>query len=113
MIIRDFDPRWAGIGPDETDPILIVDANTVLAFAIAGKSLQPITRGNGKIVQCGGGVHLIQFPLCHVPYLPGAFLPSRPGVLPVKDILGALIMEFNYNDSTLSRMSCYVKPKNV
>jgi hypothetical protein len=51
--------------------------------------------GNGKIVQCGGGVELIQFPLCHGPYLPGAFLPSRPGVLPVKDILGALIMEFN------------------
>jgi hypothetical protein len=42
MIIGDLDPFGAGIRLDEANPPLLVDADRMLATAVAGQSLQPI-----------------------------------------------------------------------
>jgi hypothetical protein len=44
VIVRDLYSLGAVGGPLEADPVLIVDANAVLAFAIAPERLQPIPR---------------------------------------------------------------------
>jgi len=44
MIINDLNFERITISPNETDAILIVDANTVLAFPIALQSFEVIPR---------------------------------------------------------------------
>lgn len=50
MVIDNFDLIGAGIRPHEADSILIIDANAVLALAIADESLQAISRRNTQFV---------------------------------------------------------------
>ena len=50
-----------GCRPDETDAPLIVDPDTVLAFAFAFQRLQPVGRRNAEIIQLVGIVQHTQF----------------------------------------------------
>ncbi len=45
VVIHNLDLVWFGVVPNETNPVLSINANTVLAFSIAVQPLQPITRG--------------------------------------------------------------------
>jgi hypothetical protein len=49
VVVRDFD--FVGIArlPAETDAILLIDANTVLAFAGAGEGFQAIARWHSQL----------------------------------------------------------------
>ena len=51
MIVNDFDVLRAGIGPDETNTPLIIDANAVLAFVVAAKWFEPIAWRYHQILQ--------------------------------------------------------------
>jgi len=51
MIIANFYIMRITVAPTETDTILIIDSNTVLAFPFSMKLFKSITRWNTKIVQ--------------------------------------------------------------
>jgi hypothetical protein len=51
VIIRDLDIAGIAISPDKTDPVLIIDANTVLAVTIAFQSLQTVARKRAQVAE--------------------------------------------------------------
>ena len=48
------------VGPDETEPVLIVDSDAVLSLAVAGQCLQPVPRWNSQIVKTDRNIQLVQ-----------------------------------------------------
>src|ERR1700691_2053582 len=54
-------PRIA-LMPAEADPVLIVDANAVLAFTVATQLLEAIAEGVSEVFHCGGKVDFLQLP---------------------------------------------------
>ena len=50
--------------PLETDSVLVVDANTVLAFPIAFEPLQPVTGRQSQVAQRSGRIQYLQFLEC-------------------------------------------------
>ena len=56
MIVHDLDIVSVPFAPDETDPVLVVDANRMLAFAVALERFQPVPRRNGQIGQPFHGI---------------------------------------------------------
>ena len=69
MVIDELDVVGIGILPTETDPPLIVDADTVLAAAITLEFLEPVPRRHPKVVERLGGVHGNELPQHHAPEL--------------------------------------------
>ena len=51
VVVDNLDPIRPGIGPDEADAPLVVDANAVLALAVAFQRLEAITRRRLQILQ--------------------------------------------------------------
>ena len=51
MVINDLDVKRIAIAPNETDPILIVDADTVLTLPIAFQSFKAIPGKDCEITQ--------------------------------------------------------------
>jgi hypothetical protein len=63
MIINNLNLKCVPVAPNETDAILIVDANTVLPLPIPLQSLKVISRKNCEITQHMGGMQLHEFSL--------------------------------------------------
>jgi hypothetical protein len=61
MIIHDFDVIGAGFRPAETDPILIVHADAVLACAIALERFETVAWRDTKIIEMTRDLQLSQF----------------------------------------------------
>lgn len=58
VIIHDLDFFGACIRPAETEPVLIIDADAVLADPVAFQRFQPVARWNAEIVQPIGDLQL-------------------------------------------------------
>jgi len=52
MIVDDFDIMGASSLPYKTDPILVVDPDTVHSLTFTSQRLQSITRRNPQLLQC-------------------------------------------------------------
>lgn len=63
MIINDLNLECVPVAPNETDAILIVDANTVLSLPIPLQSLKMISGENREITQHMGGMQLHELSL--------------------------------------------------
>ena len=61
MIVYDFDVVGVILVPAETDAPLIINSNTVLAFAIAGQRLQSISRRQAQKGQLHGSIDQLEF----------------------------------------------------
>jgi len=66
MIIDDLNVKCIRTAPTETDPPLIVNANTVLTTPFSLESLQTIPRRGSKITQFRCAVQLAQFPASYL-----------------------------------------------
>lgn len=49
VIVRDLYTMSISVAPFKADPKLVVDSDTVLAFAISGEGLQPVSRESCEI----------------------------------------------------------------
>jgi len=63
VIVDDFHVMSIATTPNETNSESVVDSNAVLPPAVAFKSLQPVARKDGQVIQSMGRVSLPQFPL--------------------------------------------------
>ena len=69
VIIHDLNVFSLARVPDEADPVLIVDANTVPPGQIAPERFQSIGGWCPQIVQAGGRVEHVQLAAGHAPQL--------------------------------------------
>ena len=79
MVIGDFDLLRSFIGPDETDPVLVVDPDTVLPLPVPAERLPVVSRRDSQRPKRDRGVQLVQLPLRHAPQLLGARPSCRFG----------------------------------
>ena len=93
MIINDFHLIWAWVCPRETNPVLIIDSNTILACTLSCELLQPITWLYAQFIEHFDRVKLIQFSGCDLPKDIWAGLPGFTGADAVEDIFRALGFE--------------------
>jgi len=56
VIVHNFDFVGVSVAPYETNPPLIVDANTLLPFAFSLQTFKTVSRQNGKRLKIRRGV---------------------------------------------------------
>ncbi len=93
VIVHDFNFVRAAAGPDETYPILVIDANAVLPFPAACQRFQPIAGRNPQFVERGCRVELVKFSSGDSPKRLWASFPRVSGIFSVKDSVRALAFE--------------------
>jgi hypothetical protein len=72
MVIRYLHLVWSVISPNETNPILLINANTMLASPISLQCFQPIAGRKSKFLQRFYRIQLIELSRCNSPQLLGA-----------------------------------------
>jgi hypothetical protein len=80
MVVRDFDLVGVVPSPNETNTILIVDADTVLALPVAMEFSQSVSRRDFQIFQFHGSVNHRQFSLRYAGGRRPASLAALPDV---------------------------------
>ena len=65
MIIHNFHAMCFAVAPDETDPPLVVDSNTMLSGPIPLERLQAIPRWHAKVLQACDSVKIKELPPRH------------------------------------------------
>src|SRR5215471_18996033 len=61
VVVDDFDMGWTLLGPGETDPPLIVDADRMLTFTVACERFEPVARRGAQVIKLARGVDHVQF----------------------------------------------------
>jgi hypothetical protein len=92
--------------PSKTDPVLLVDPDTVLPFSIPLQSLQMVAGRDAKILDGVGVVENEQLRSRSTSQIRRTNLPCGLGVIAVEDILGTLVVEGQDNVSMLARLVC-------
>ena len=82
MVVHNFDPAQPLNGPKETDTVLVVDTDTVLAGSLSRERLKPIPGRHAQIREGTCRVKLLQLPGRNPPKrlwaTPPAAFVSRP-----------------------------------
>lgn len=60
MVVHNLDFRWSCGSPNKTDPILIVDADAVLADSVTFERFKPVAWGNPEVVEPSSDLKLPQ-----------------------------------------------------
>jgi len=61
MVVRDLDLVGVSFPPLETNAVLVIHANAVLAFPIAPQPLQPVAGRQSQVAERAGSVQHLQF----------------------------------------------------
>lgn len=85
VIIDHFDRFRAGLRPAKTDPILVIDADTMLAASITIQGLKAVSGRNAEIGEGLSRVELIEFALSDSPQILRQFSTSQATGDTVKD----------------------------
>src|SRR4051812_23936000 len=85
MVVHDFDVVRLVLGPDEADPVLVVDPNAVLALSIAGEGLEAFAGRDPEIGEALGGIELVELAKGHGPEVWGATAAGLFGVAAIED----------------------------
>ena len=105
MIIDDLDPFRRAFPPDEADPPLIVDPDTILPLPVAAQSLKPVSWNCRHILQL---LRVVQHPQLSPCYR--CNVAESAAVLAVKELFGLLAAEGSYHPDSISRMPLNVAP---
>ena len=105
MIIDDLDPFRRACAPEEADPPLIVDPDTMLTLPVAAQSLKPVSWNCRHVLQL---LRVVQHP-----QLPPGYrfnVAESAALLAVKKLLGLLAGEGSYHTDSISRRPLNVAP---
>ena len=58
MIVYDFDPVGIGLGPDKTDPPLLIHTNAVFSRSVALQRFEWIAGGERKVASVGAASNM-------------------------------------------------------
>src|SRR5674476_812211 len=62
VVVHDLDVGGSGVGPDEADPPLLVDADAVLSGPVSAECFQSVAGRHSEVVQRFGGIQHHQLP---------------------------------------------------
>lgn len=93
MVVNDFNVLRAASGPPETNPVLVVDPNTVLSSPAASEFFEMIARRSAEVTQLLGLVEVVELALRHRPKHARACPPCGLGFAIVEDVAGSLTGE--------------------
>lgn len=74
VIVRDLNLVGISSLPSETDPILVVNSDTVLSAPVRAQSLKAVSWWNSQFDEIPHAIDLIEFPSGHLPQIPWASL---------------------------------------
>ncbi len=106
MVIGNLNLFRTSTCPEEAYPILVIDANTVLALAFAFQRFQAIARRDAQVIQRFGRVQQIQLLGCDLPEGPGANPPGGLRIDAVEDVFRRRILERPYHRNMITRVPC-------
>ena len=109
VIIEDLHISRARICPTKAHSVLFVNADTELTPATPRKGLQAIPWWNPQMIEDFNRIKLIEFASSDGPQSLRAGASGGLRSKPIEDILGGLIREGSNHESTIARLSCYVK----
>ena len=89
MVVNNFHFKDIPLFPAKTNPPLLIDSDTVLAFTIPFQSFQAVGRGSFQIIKNAGPVEHPELSKCH-PLDP---LRQLEGRLSVEQTLNFLVFE--------------------
>jgi hypothetical protein len=113
VVVYDLDLIGTLIGPDEADPILVVDPDAVLPSTVARERFQSIPGRNAEIVEPHNRVEILELALGDPPERRGARPPGGLRPLAIEDVLCPLPTETPDHIDTIAGMSCYVKARGI
>jgi hypothetical protein len=97
VVVCDFDVVGIALLPPEANPILIVNANTVLASSSAPENFQSVARRNRQFAKLAHAIQLRQLARNHCPECWWTGTASAPGIDPVEQIFRRSICERAYH----------------
>jgi hypothetical protein len=106
MIVHNLCVSDATLRPSKTDPVLLVDPDTVLPPPVALQSFQVVARRNPEILNGVGVVENEQLGPRSTLEVRRTDFPCGLRVLAVEDILGAFVSEGQNHVSMLARLMC-------
>jgi hypothetical protein len=98
VVVRDFDFVGITLLPAKTDPVLIVNSNTVLALAIPSQSFKAVTGGYPKLLQALDPVQLRQLAPHNWPEFDRTGPAGLTTIYAVEQVLRGFISEGTYHD---------------
>ena len=113
VIVDDLDLFRPLRCPDETDPILFVDTDAVLACPMSAQGLKSIARRDSKILQLLSRVDLIELPSGDCPEPLRTQFSRGSRIHTVEDVFGGLVVEALDHGYMITRLPCYGKPKQT
>jgi hypothetical protein len=84
VIIRDLNLVDISCLPSETDPILIVDPDTVLSVSVCPQPFKTVSWRNSELNEIFHSIDLIEFPSGHLPQIAGTCFSGYLGIDAVK-----------------------------
>lgn len=97
VVVGDFDLVGITALPSETNPVLIVDPNAMLAGPIAPEAFQPVARWHGQFSELPHSIELGQLPAHDGPKLGGARRPRPPTIDAVEHVFRGGVGERPYH----------------
>ena len=97
VIIRDLNLVDISTLPSKTDPILIVDPNTVLPASIRPQPFEAIAWWCSELDKIFYAINLIKLSSSHLPQISRTGFPSFLGIDAVEYCLGSSIRERTYH----------------
>jgi len=97
VIIRDLNHVDISSLPSKTDPILIVDSDTMLSLSVRPQPFEPVPWWNGKLDEISHAINLIEFPSGNLPQIARAGFSGHLRINAVKYCLRASIGERTYH----------------
>ena len=85
--------------PPEANPVLIIDANAVLAAPVVPQGFQHIARRYAKVAQQESGIQVVQFAPCYATQPYRTCSTCRGRVQAVEEILGPSVCKRPDHDS--------------
>jgi hypothetical protein len=97
VVVRDFDVVGTAILPPEANPVLIVDADTVLSDPRTAQGLEAVTRWNRQFAQCPNPIQLRQLARYDRPQRRRTRATRSPAVDPIEEIFRRRICKMAYH----------------
>jgi hypothetical protein len=93
VVVRDFDFVGIAVSPEEANPVLLINADTVLAAPVAAKRFEVITRRRFQLLQPRRSVKRPQLPQCPMLNSWGQFSAAT---LPIEGLSAAIGEAFDH-----------------
>ena len=105
MIVGDGYGRRLPPIPEKSDPVPVIDADAVLAAAVAPQHFQAIAREKSQVVQIDGQVDIFQLFRSKGMELPRAGTPGRGAVRAVENVRRPLVRKIRNHRNILAAMA--------